>query len=106
MKLTPEEVLAIANKTLETSALIQVDAVIMAAIALVESSGDPKAFRYEPHLAEASAGLTQVLMSTAKWLASDMGYSEFGQPKDEEDLYNPQAAMYFCGGKSASPSFA
>lgn len=51
-----------------------------ASIALVESAGDPKAYRWEAHINEGSTGLCQTLLSTAVWLFSDMGYKEFGMP--------------------------
>ena len=38
---------------------------------------------------EASAGLTQVLISTAQWLAKDLGFKEMGYPKTEKALYEP-----------------
>lgn len=70
-------------------------AATLAAIAQVESGGDPRAYRFEEHLGEGSAGLTQVLLSTAKWLASEMGYDDLGVPAGEEDLFDPVKAMYF-----------
>lgn len=55
---------------------------------------NPNARRYEAHLGEASAGLMQVLPSTAKWLATDMGYKAKGIPT-EASLYNPETGAYF-----------
>ena len=82
-----EKLLGLAHDVVSKSMRIKgVSPVMVASIAMVESSGDPKAYRYEPHLGEASAGLTQVLFSTAKWLAVDLGFSEYGIPKTEKDL--------------------
>ena len=69
----------------------------IASIALIESSGNVTAYRFEKHLNEASTGLTQVLHSTALWLAKDLNYTEYGIPEFEEDLYDPLKALYFCG---------
>lgn len=74
--------------------VLKIDAIMLASVAMVESSGDPRAYRYERHLGEASTGLTQVLTSTAQWLAKDLGYNAYGVP-DEKDLYDPDIALYF-----------
>lgn len=50
----------------------------------VESAWNPKAFRAEPHINDASYGLTQTLYGTAR----DMGYQ--GPP---EGLYNPAESL-------------
>ncbi|WZN67325.1 LysM domain-containing protein [Chloropicon roscoffensis] len=98
-KLCARELLALASKVIGSSNKIEgVCPEMVAAIALVESGGSPTAYRYERHLGEASAGLTQVLFSTARWLASDMGFDELGKPKTEEDLYRPEVAVYLCAG--------
>ena len=92
---TSAELLKLAKEALQKhSNVLKVDAIMLAAVALVESSGDPKAYRYESHLGEASTGLTQVLTSTARWLAKDLGFNAYGIPT-EEDLYNPEVSMYF-----------
>jgi len=92
-----EKLLGLAHDVVSKSMRIKgVSPVMVASIAMVESSGDPKAYRYEPHLGEASAGLTQVLFSTAKWLAVDLGFSEYGIPKTEKDLEQPELAIYIC----------
>lgn len=43
---------------------------MVCAIAEVESSRLPLAYRFEPKLGEASTGLMQTLQSTAEWLAT------------------------------------
>lgn len=96
---TANELVALASDVLSRSEKIKnelVSAQMVAAIALVESSGNPTACRFEKHLGEASAGLTQVLISTASWLASDMGFDEYGVPRSEESLYDPEVAIYFA----------
>ena len=98
-KLCARELLELASKVIGSSNKIEgVCPEMVAAIALVESGGSPTAYRYEQHLGEASAGLTQVLFSTARWLANDMGFDELGKPKTEEDLYRPEVAVYLCAG--------
>lgn len=63
-------------------------------IAWIESHFDPSASRYEAHLGDASTGLMQTLLSTAQWLARDMGYSAYGVP-GLNDLMSPQVSLYF-----------
>jgi soluble lytic murein transglycosylase-like protein len=96
-RLSSAEVLGLAHEVKRESKKITIDPLVMASIAMIESSGDPKAYRFEPHLNEASAGLTQVLISTAQWLAKDMGFQEMGFPNTEDNLYQPRVALYFCG---------
>lgn len=43
---------------------------MICAIADIESSRQPLAYRFEPKLGEASTGLMQTLQSTADWLAT------------------------------------
>jgi len=63
-------------------------------IAWIESHFDPSASRYEPHLNDASSGLMQTLLGTARWLARDMGYTAYGMP-DMADLMHPEKSIYF-----------
>lgn len=63
-------------------------------IARIESNFDPSAVRPEPQIGDASAGLMQTLVSTARWLA-DMGYDAFGDNPDLARLMQPQASLYF-----------
>jgi len=60
-------------------------ALILAVIG-TESSGNPRAYRYESHINDASRGLMQMLYSTAK----SLGYK--GPP---EGLYNPDTSIYY-----------
>jgi soluble lytic murein transglycosylase-like protein len=65
-------------------------------IAWIESHFDAGAVRPEPRIGDASAGLMQTLLSTARWLAKDMGYTAFGVPT-LETLMGPQESLYFGG---------
>jgi len=58
-----------------------VDPKLIFATIMTESEGNPRAYRYEPHLDEGSYGLGQMLYSTA------VGLGFTGQP---EDLYDPE----------------
>eukprot|EP00898_Chlorokybus_atmophyticus_P001738 jgi/Chlat1/2565/Chrsp175S02400 len=69
------------------------DAKMLRAVAIVESGAHVLAHRRESN-GEASVGLMQTLVSTASWLARDMGYRAFGIPK-EQDLYDPYVSMYY-----------
>ena len=49
-RLSRAEVLQLAKEVKEKSKKITIDPLVMASIAMIESSGDPKAYRFEPHL--------------------------------------------------------
>ncbi|CAI5479642.1 unnamed protein product [Closterium sp. Yama58-4] len=68
---------------------------LVCAIARVESSWEPLAYRFEPHKGEASTGLMQVLQSTAMWLAEDMGYHAYTVDWASAMLYPPFLGMYY-----------
>jgi soluble lytic murein transglycosylase-like protein len=75
---------------------------IMANIAMIESSGNPKALRYEPYIphlgrSDYSTGLMQVLTSTAEWLARDMGYRAYGLNPTKDSMMDPLVSLYFGG---------
>jgi len=67
-----------------TSKKYGIDPNLIRATIMTESGGNPKAYRYEPHLREASYGLGQTLLSTARGL----GFK--GKP---EDLYKPEVSI-------------
>ena len=71
-----------------------VDPQMIVAMAKIESSFNPTAYRYEKHIDDASIGLMQTLVKTAQWLYDDMGYKSFGRPS-ETDLYDPKTSLYF-----------
>lgn len=70
-----------------------IDPVMVAAIVKNESSFDPKAYRYEPHIDDASYGLMQTLLKTAQWM-HDIGYVAFPRPSGES-LYDGNTSIYF-----------
>lgn len=63
-----------------------VPATFVAAVIETESGGDPRAYRAEPQLQDASRGLMQLLYSTA----SGLGYG--GVP---DGLYDPDTNIFF-----------
>jgi len=67
---------------------------MLVAMAKIESGFNPLAIRYEALLNDASIGMMQTLLSTARWLATDMGYTKHGIP-DMSDLIEPEVSMYF-----------
>jgi hypothetical protein len=82
-RLPPGEVLALAERVKSSqfaNTKCSLDLPLTSAtISLVESGGVKNAYRYEAHLNEGSAGLCQMLLSTAMWLANDMGYTAHGR---------------------------
>lgn len=81
---------------------IKADPCMLAAMAFVESGDytdisagvNPLATRVEVSIGDLSTGMMQTLLSTAQWLARDMGYDAFGIP-NEIDLYDPVKSMYY-----------
>jgi soluble lytic murein transglycosylase-like protein len=76
---------------------------VVANIAMIESSGNTMAMRYEPfipHLGrpDYSAGLMQVLTSTAEWMARDMGYTAYGSNPTKDSMLNPRVSLYYGAG--------
>jgi soluble lytic murein transglycosylase-like protein len=91
---TPKsEILELAESVIKKHDL-NADPKMVAAMIQIESSGNPKAVRYEPHIRDVSVGLMQTLGGTARWLAEDMGYRAYGVPSNE-DLLDPEISIYF-----------
>lgn len=67
-----------------------VDPQMLVRIAWIESAFNPAAIGDDGR----SIGLMQTLLSTAQWLATDMGYRSFGVP-GEGSLRNAKVSMYF-----------
>lgn len=71
-----------------------VDPLMLRAMAEIESSRKPWAFRFETHLGDVSTGLMQTLTTTAQWLWDDMGARAFDRPT-MTTLFRPEVSMYF-----------
>jgi len=63
-----------------------IDPALILAIIHTESNGNPKAYRYERHIEDASRGLMQILYRTAR----EMGY--YGKP---QGLYDPETNINY-----------
>ncbi|MCL5432589.1 MAG: transglycosylase SLT domain-containing protein [Patescibacteria group bacterium] len=72
----------------KTAKKYNVDEQVIYATIMTESEGNPYAFRYEPHIQDASLGLGQVLISTAR----SLGFN--GEPKE---LYKPEVSIDLIG---------
>ena len=92
--LSSENVRAFAESIVASFGL-RVDPDMIVRIAWIESGFNPSAVRFEPRIGDASAGLMQTLVGTARWLATDMGYSAFGVPTMDKLLDQPQMSIYF-----------
>lgn len=91
--LSREQVAALADE-ITSQYYPQVDPAMLVAIAEIESSFRPTAFRVEVSVADMSTGLMQTLTKTAKWLYRDMGARAFGEPSATA-LFDPRVSMYF-----------
>lgn len=67
--------------------------VMIAAMVKIESNFNPKAYRYEKHLNDASYGLMQTMLKTAQWM-HDIGYKGYAYPSGT-DLYQGEVSLYF-----------
>lgn len=72
----------------KTAKKYNVDEQVIYATIMTESEGNPDAFRYEPAISDASLGLGQILISTAR----SLGFN--GDPKE---LYKPEVSIDLIG---------
>lgn len=72
-----------------------VDPLMVRAMVEIESSRNPRAFRNEPHINDASIGLMQTLHRTAVWLHDAYGARAYGPPADPAALLDPDTSVYF-----------
>lgn len=72
----------------ETAKKYEVDPQVIYATIMTESEGDEWAFRYEPHINDASLGMGQILINTAR----SLGFS--GPAKD---MYDPAVSIDLIG---------
>lgn len=94
-RLSRSEITALAGNTV-AAYFPAVDPKMLVAIAQVESNGYVRAFRNEPQIADASAGLMQTLLGTAQWMW-DTGYTAAGNRPDRyELLFDPAVSMYYA----------
>ncbi|GBG81380.1 hypothetical protein CBR_g32054 [Chara braunii] len=92
---TQTEMWAMANIIIQRHFKGAVEPAMVCAIAELESSRQPLAYRFEPALGEASTGLMQTLQSTAEWLARDMGYHAYSVDWAVTLLYRPFVSVYY-----------
>lgn len=64
------------------AAQFNVPEALIRAVIMVESSGNPKAYRAEPKIKDASYGLMQLLSKTAQWIS--------GRIVSAAELFNPE----------------
>ena len=91
--MSKDAVLALAQEIADNYFLPNVDPNMAVAIAEIESSFRPTAYRLEVHVGDASTGLMQTLQKTAQWLW-DIGYKAMPRP-DAVTLLEPKVSMYF-----------
>lgn len=91
--LSVDEVRAIAKNVVAVE-FPSLDPKMLVAMAWIESSFRPTAFRLEAHIVDASVGLMQVLTSTAQWLW-DIGNRSLGKRPEATDLLDPTIGMYY-----------
>ncbi|MDD9911705.1 MAG: transglycosylase SLT domain-containing protein [Alphaproteobacteria bacterium] len=98
-RLSAEQVKQMAESTVEWH-FPAVSPLMLRAMVEIESSRNPLAVRHEPHIrwkdgrkGDDSIGLMQTLVSTAQWMATDMGANAYGIPQPQ-DLLVPEISMY------------
>ncbi len=87
------DVPALARQTV-TRYNLSVDPAMLVAMAYIESSFKPDAFRWEPARLDASVGLMQTLKATAIQMF-DAGYKAMGNAPDYTELRHPEISMYY-----------
>lgn len=92
-RLNDKETLALANKIVARH-YQGIDPIMILTMAKIESSLDPLAERFEPHINDSSIGLMQTLLGTATWLYNDIGARAYGAPT-KESLQRPEVSIYF-----------
>ncbi len=92
LKQLPATVRQIAETTAANYGLA-VNPTMLVAMASIESGFNPYAFRLEPQIGDASVGLMQTLLGTARDMF-DKGYRAFNRP-DYADLTKAEVSMYF-----------
>lgn len=108
-QLTVAEVKALSERTV-AKYFPRVDPLMLRAMAEIESNRKPDAWRWESHVTwyiyqpdgtmqkqygDGSTGLMQVLLSTAQWLARDLGARAFGAVPEYAHLLTPEIGMYY-----------
>lgn len=93
--LEPQEVLDLAVQMVQSSFADRLEPVILATIALIESSGQANKAILKEEIGEHTLGICQVPVSTARWLASEKGYDVYGEPT-ASTLLDPRTNMYFA----------
>jgi len=93
--LTADEVRNFADSVLRLPRIKVPDgAAMIVRIAWIESRFDTSAVRSEPRINDASIGLMQTLLGTARWLYDDLGFRHFARPT-VPNLMGPQASIYY-----------
>jgi hypothetical protein len=92
-RLSFEEVYALCREICETYFDGRVEPEMLCAIAKIESSFDPSAYRYEAHINDGSHGLVQVLFKTAQWM-QERGYRAFDLT-EPSDLADARTCLYY-----------
>lgn len=90
--MTQDDVYSLAQQVLADMQISDITPEMATTIASIESTFNPSASRQEPQINDASYGLMQVLVGTAKWM-SGSGWD--ASTPDAETLSTPAGSMYF-----------
>lgn len=96
---TSSEIESIISKA---SAAYGVPKALIKATIKVESDYNPSAFRQEPHLKDASWGLMQILLSTAKWITKNPDLTASALMQPEFNVYTGTKYLSYLLGKYPS----
>ena len=87
----------------KTSQKYNLDPQLIYATIMTESEGNEKAYRYEPRLKEASLGLGQLLVSTAKRIGLQGDPNQMYEPAISIDLIGKYYRQFLDNDKNLSP---
>lgn len=89
----------IENIISKASAAYGVPKALIKATVKVESDFNPSAFRQEPHLKDASWGLMQILLSTARWISKNPDLTASALMQPEFNVYVGTMYLKYLMGK-------
>ena len=83
----------------KASVAYNVPKALIKATVKVESDFNPSAFRQEPHLKDASWGLMQILLSTAKWITKNPDLTASALMQPEFNVYTGTKYLAYLMGR-------
>ena len=94
VQMAPADIYTAAEQALGLANITDISPAMLTTIAMIESSGNCAACRFEPALNDSSYGLCQTLLGTATWLYNSLGATALGAPT-ADSLADAGNSLYF-----------